>query len=104
MTTHANETSAYLLKIRSSRKNQQQKDLDDGRKNTAFRSSFYRSTLKGVYGEEAVDWHEVQRTQTEHLRQSLESPQASIPGDYGSWSGTNSQAKYEDGIYVSDSE
>lgn len=104
MTTHANETSAYLLKTRLSRKNQQPKDLGDGRKNAAFRSSFYHNSLKDFYREEAVDRDEVQRLQTKYVRQSLEIPQAPIPVDYGSWSGTNGQAKYEDGIYVSDSE
>ncbi|KAI7875491.1 hypothetical protein K492DRAFT_173331 [Lichtheimia hyalospora FSU 10163] len=69
-----------------------------------IRSSTYYTTLKGVFENgETVDWEEVQRVQTNHVRQQL------TPGGYVGAYGLPAmsscyQPKYQDGEYVSGSD
>lgn len=68
----------------------------------AARASLYRSTLQGVFENgETVDWDQVQRVQTRHVHQNLQTGQVAGHLAFGPLSATY-QPKYQDGEYISD--
>lgn len=72
----------------------------NNRRASVFRASLYHNTLHGAYENgEKVDWDEVQRVQTEHVRQKLRYQGMC---DVSPFSAAY-QPKYQDGVYVSDS-